>query len=102
MSKPKPKPKKERPLNKAEEKLYSEAIDLVSELVDDLKAELAKKRALPCREFSLAYTKLEEAEMWLMRGFDALGYHDEEEGDEEEEEEEPEKEAEEETEEAPS
>jgi hypothetical protein len=42
------------------------------------------------REFSIVRTKLEEAEMWLDRGFEELGYDlDVEEDDEEDDDEEP-------------
>jgi len=55
--------------------LYEDTAASVEELVDDLK----EAGSSPGREFAIALTKLEEAEMWMRRGLDQV----EEVGDEE-------------------
>jgi hypothetical protein len=78
MSKKKPKPQEIEPHKKFDPKveedlawLYYQAIDMVDNFQE--LAERLKER-LPGREFSLARTRIEEAEMWLLRGFETAGY----------------------------
>lgn len=64
--------------------LYEDTLNLLRERVDEITS-----TGVPIREFALALTKLEEAEMWIDRGFMLLGIEpalddEEEEGDEEE------------------
>lgn len=69
-------------LSEKEEALYGEVHGVISSLVDDL-----EDQKHPSREFALAYTKLEEAEMWMQRAFERLGYEPvEDDGDDEEDE----------------
>lgn len=68
-------------LSKEHEELFGEALSDTQDLVDTIE-ESGKP---PTREFALALTKLEEAEMWLQRGFDKLGYDEEVDEDDEDE-----------------
>lgn len=73
-------------LTEEEETLLGEVHGSISSLVDEL--EVFK---FPSREFSIVFTKLEEAEMWMQRGFERFGYEpidadaEEDEGEEDEE-----------------
>lgn len=55
-------------MSEEQQSLYEDTLMTVRALVDDISAS-----GTPIREFALAFTKLEEAEMWLARGFDQLG-----------------------------
>jgi hypothetical protein len=63
-------------LSEEQEQLFGDTIATLEELGDEI-----KKAGVPIREFALGLTKLEEAEMWFQRGFEALGL-DEDEDDE--------------------
>jgi hypothetical protein len=70
-------------LTKKQEKILGEMYPELEAMIDDLQA-----LGPVSREFSLVLTKLEEAEMWCERGFEAMGYEppsDEEEDEDEEE-----------------
>jgi len=81
-------PPKKEPLTEAQKTQLAECGEAIGDALDSIEA-----AGTVSREFSLARTKLDEAEMWLARGFDELGYSigpdeepedDPEEGDEEE------------------
>ena len=59
---------KEVTLTKEQEEIFGDALVTIRSIVDDIRA-----AGTPIREFALGFTKLEEAEMWLDRGFDSLG-----------------------------
>lgn len=69
-------------LTKSQEEMWAYALKASVSLGDAL-ADVGS----PIREFALGLTKLQEAEMWIERGFDMLGI-DPFEGDEEDEEDE--------------
>ena len=60
-----------------QDKLYGEALATLQDLVEDI-----QKSGPPIREFAIAVTKMEEAEMWLQRGYENLGLDDDEDPDE--------------------
>lgn len=63
------------PMTEEQEALFVDAYQATAELVDALKDEAdANGGRLPCREFSIVLTKLEEAELWLRRGFEEMEY----------------------------
>lgn len=79
---------KNNPMTDEQEALFTDVFHATTELVDSLKDEADENGGrLPCREFSLAFTKLEEAEMWLRRGFEEMEYEvpepEDDEGEEE-------------------
>lgn len=55
-------------LTEEQEQLFGDTIATLEDLGHDI-----KQIGTPTREFALGLTKLEEAEMWFARGFDALG-----------------------------
>lgn len=66
---------KKRPLSEDQEKFFTELQFEVDSLVEELRSEMEKSKGrLPCREFSIVMTKLEEAQMWTERGWMSLGY----------------------------
>lgn len=63
------------PMTKKQEVLFVDVYRTTAELVDAMKDEAdAHGGRLPCREFSIVLTKLEEAELWLRRGFEEMEY----------------------------
>lgn len=74
------------PMTEDQEDLFTNIFHDTVNLVEALKDEAdANKGRLPCREFSIVLTKLEEAEMWLRRGFEEMEYEvpEPDEGDDE-------------------
>jgi len=70
-------------LTEEQKALFAEALGTIQSLVDDI-----QQIGTPIREWALGFTKLEEAEMWIDRGFAMLGIEpnlDDEEGEEGEE-----------------
>ena len=55
-------------LTEKQQQLFEDALGTLRGLVDDIVEEGA-----PIREWALGLTKIEEAEMWIERGFDLLG-----------------------------
>jgi hypothetical protein len=97
MSKKKREPKPEPKMDQEVAVELGWAYETTAQVVDAIKdLEEQLKGRLPGREFSIALTKLEEAEMWLARGFETAGFEEipvpeeeeEEEGDEDEDEDE--------------
>lgn len=69
-------------LTEEQKALFAEALGTIQSLVDDI-----QQIGTPIREWALGFTKLEEAEMWIDRGFAMLGIElnlDDEEGEEDE------------------
>lgn len=55
-------------LTEEQQELFEDALGTLRGLVDDIAA-----KGAPIREWALGLTKIEEAEMWIERGFDLLG-----------------------------
>lgn len=92
--KPEQKPEPEIvPLKPEQEDRLGAAHEAIGAAVDMLLEEAAKSGKLPNEEFANAKMFAETAEMWMARGFEALGYdpvdEDEEEEEESDEDEEP-------------
>lgn len=68
-------------LTEEQQVLFAEALGTIQQLVDDI-----GDVGAPIREWALGLTKLEEAEMWIDRGFAMLGIEPQIPGDEDDEE----------------
>lgn len=65
-------------LTPKQQRLFEESLATLRSLVDDLHS-----IQIPIREWALALTRMEEAEMWVNRGFEVLGIEEDEDDEDE-------------------